>query len=85
MKSRVTKKQIHSLLLESVFTPSEKTPFSVVVQMDDPGYCELKATELIAEAREAHKAGYVHSYHDKMQQATSLLALARAQRGPAQS
>lgn len=81
-KQKVTKKAIHGILLESVFSPSEKTPFSAVVAMDDPNYAELKATELISEARESFKAGSLRTYHDKIQQAVGLLALARAQRGP---
>jgi hypothetical protein len=84
MKKRVTKKAIHGILLESVFNPSDNSPFSTVVAMDDPNYAELKATELISEARQSFKAGSLRTYHDKLQQAVGLLALARAQRGPVQ-
>lgn len=77
-KKKVTKRQIQSLLSESAFSPSEKTPFSIVVQMEDPDYAELKAVELILEAR-AHTGSCY--YNDRIQQAIGLLALARAQRG----
>jgi hypothetical protein len=82
MKAKVTKKAIHSILLESLFNPNDKSPFSFVVGMNDPGYSERKATELISEAQAAFEAGSLRTYHDKLQQAVGLLALARAQRGP---
>lgn len=85
-KKPLTKKKIHSLLLESLFNPNEKTPFSLVIQMNSPDYCELKATELIAEARNGlTRLGSTPEYHNKMEQAIALLALARAQRGTVQS
>lgn len=77
-KKKITKRQIQSLLSESAFSPSEKTPFTIVVQMENPDYAELKAIELITEAR-LWPGGTI--YHDKIQQAIALLALARAQRG----
>lgn len=84
-KRKVNKRQIQGLLSESAFSPSEKNPFSIVVEMDDPNYSELKSLELIQEARVAFKGGSLKTYHDKMQQAIGLLALARAQRGAIQS
>ncbi len=78
---KITKKAIRETLAESVFNPSEKNPFSVVVALSDPSYAELKAIELITDARAYFKAGAVVTYHDIMQQVIGLLALARVQRG----
>lgn len=91
--TRITKKKIQSVLRESDFDPRSvaRTPLTVVVSLDDPGYSEMKAVELIHEARTIQKevvAGYRRDtpesqkeYHDKVTMAISLLALARSQRG----
>lgn len=81
MKKKINKRLIQSLLSESAFNPNEKTPFSIIVSMSNPDYAELKCLELIAEARSALSSGSLKTYHDKIQQAIGLLALARAQRG----
>lgn len=78
----VTKRQIQKILMESVFTPSERTPISVVVGMNDPRYCQLKVIELM------HEINFITSfpteregeYNEKISQAITLLAVARAQR-----
>lgn len=71
-------------MLESLFDPRDSSPLSVVVEMNDPDYCESKATELIREAKLTRKAPGQNSAaqaDEKIAQAISLLALARVQRG----
>lgn len=52
--------------------------FSLVVSMNNSEYYELRSLELIQEAQLCAKAGKFLDYHDKIKQAISLLALARA-------
>lgn len=80
--------------MESVFDPRDRSPLSIVVEMDDPGYSESKAIELIAEAKQLQREiaayptddsnkGLQDQYDEKVAQAISLLALARVQRNGA--
>lgn len=62
--------------MESLFDPRTPGPMSIVVELNNPAYCEVKAIELIREAQ-SHPV----DYHEKVTQAISLLALARLQRG----
>jgi hypothetical protein len=93
-KSLPSKKTIRELLVESVFDPREiNTPFSIVIGMQDPNYCESKAVEMIHEAKlalipfagENTSEPVLTNYHEKIAKAISLLALARSLRGPVQS
>ncbi len=84
--------RVKQTLSESAFDPRGKTPMSVVATMNNPGYSEMKAIELIHEATvigvEGEREGSKEKmdlYHGKMSQAISLLALARLQRGTVQS
>lgn len=79
-KVLIGKKAIQKILSESVFNPKDNTPFSVVVNLGDPSYAELRATECISDARFAIKNGNYQMYIDKIGQAISLLAVARALR-----
>lgn len=56
----------------------------LVAGMHNPSYMEMKAVELIMEAGQAVATDLV-SYHDKLKQAITLLALARAERGPTEN
>jgi hypothetical protein len=95
MRPKTTKTAIKNLLKQSEFDPREKNPVSVVVNLDAPDYSEMKAIELIHEARQIQidiTKGLkkdvrfnTEEYHEKLTMAISLLALARSQRGPAQS
>ena len=83
------KKLIATVLSESAFQPDDIGPMKIIADLHDPSYDEMRAIELIHEARvvinsdtdcalvreECQKA-----YHTKMTQAISLLALARAER-----
>jgi hypothetical protein len=53
---------------------------SIVVGLQDPGYCESKAIELISEAKLLAKVLRWGEYHEKVSQAISLLALCKVQR-----
>lgn len=64
---------------------------SMVVSMADASYCESKAVELVMEGKSilshkekeldaAHRLKMDREYHEKLMQAMSLLALARAMR-----
>lgn len=82
MKKRVLSKTlVKEILNESAFEPKERTPFKIVISMENPGYCELKAVELINEAQMASNAEQSEDYHNKITQAIALLALARFYRG----
>lgn len=73
-------------MLESLFDPRDSSPLSVVVEMNDPDYCESKAMELIREAKLTRKLPANREQADeKIAQAISLLALSRVQRGTVQS
>lgn len=74
-------KQLKKLLDESTFNPKNPGPMSVVVALNDPSYCETKAVELVMEAKKSLTGiPSLFIYHDKLIQAISLLALARAMR-----
>jgi hypothetical protein len=79
VERKMTKTDIKGILNESVFDPKSHTPFAIA--MDDPNYAEIKAQELIQEARIAYKEGSLKTYHDKIAQAIASLAFARAKRG----
>jgi hypothetical protein len=77
-----------------VFDPRDNSPLSIVVDMNDPGYAESKAIELISEAKQLQRElattendradeDLKKQYDEKMAQAISLLALARVQRNGA--
>ena len=90
--SKPSMKSIRETLMQSVFDPRDRsTPMSILVDMEDPGYCESKAIELISEAKKLQKeiasppedfsnSNLKEQYDEKMAQAISLLALARVQR-----
>ncbi len=78
---KINKTELKKTINESVFDPNAKTPLSVIVQMDNPQYGELRAIELINEAQVAINTGSLQTYHDKITQAIALLGLARVQRG----
>ena len=77
----LTKTLVQQLLKQSVFNPKDKTPFSVVISIASPEYCEMKAIELISEAQISVREAVGSDYHDKITQAISLLTLARFYRG----
>lgn len=92
--SKPSKKSVREMLMESVFDPRDRSPLSIVVDMDDPGYAESKAIELISEAKQLAReiesppvdvanVGLREQYNEKVAQAISLLALARVQRNGA--
>jgi len=66
---------IKKALAASVFDPRAKTPMAVIVDMEDPRYCELRAIELIRQAQNTPQF-----YQDTISQAIALLALAKVQR-----
>jgi len=57
--------------MRATFDPRSPGPMKIVVEMATPSYCELKAVELITEARQGHGDRV-----EKLTQAMSLLALA---------
>ena len=78
---------IREMLLESVFNPEKDlSPLKVIVDTGNVDYFELRALELIQEARRLVVANSSSSsqnlvmYSEKMVQAVSLLTLARAKR-----
>lgn len=75
--TKITAKMIQKALSESRFNPKADTPLSVICQTtDNVGYYELRAVELIQEARRCNGAIYM----EKIKLAISLLALAKAER-----
>lgn len=48
---KVTRRRLQTILGESAFTPSDAGPLRVIVEQGDAAYYELRAAELIAEAR----------------------------------
>lgn len=50
-KLKVTKKRLQQLLAESSFSPSEAGPLRVIVEQGNADYYEVRAMELVAEAR----------------------------------
>lgn len=90
-KPKVSRKSLLSILNEAAFDPRADGPLSIVVALNDPSYCEMKAIELITEARQVINKyavplseTFIH-YHNRMTQAMGLLALARFQRGQIQA
>lgn len=75
-------KQLQKLLTESVFNPDSIGPLKIIADLRNAGYCEIRAIELIQEARLTPFVpdGDNSHYHDKIKQAISLLVLARAER-----
>ena len=85
-------KMMKTILNESVFNPDIQGPLKIVFDVADPRYYELRALELIQEARQCinrikmynpdHIVDPVreleYTYHEKLKQAISLLAMARA-------
>ncbi len=75
-----SKQSIRKILMDSLFDPRDKaTPFSIVVDMNDPKYLENRAIEMIREAQICQPA---EEYNEKIVRAISLLALSRAMREP---
>ena len=80
-----TQKKLRSILYESLFNPKEPMgPIKVIVEMDDPQYCETRAIEFIKEAQ--HTLGFAQDnlnenqmllYNERIANAISLLGLAR--------
>ena len=75
------------MLLESVFNPEKDlSPLKVIVDTGNVDYFELRALELIQEARRllaTENSSFSQNftmYNEKMVQAISLLTLARAKR-----
>ena len=90
MKSKVIgQRLIQKYLYESVFNPKLPGPLQIIVDIHDSNYYEVRAIELIQEARliNNHEPKKINDneakeiYHIKMKQAISLLALARAENG----
>ncbi len=81
-KRKITKTLLSSLLSESSFDPKATGPFSVIIEehSKDPVYLENRAKEMVGEAQHAAKANDFVVYHEKMQKAIALIALARAAR-----
>lgn len=76
MRKKPGKKQLQKLLAESAFNPDLTGPLKIIADLRNPQYCEIRAIELIQEARLSD----MDHYHDKIKQAISLLVLARAER-----
>lgn len=83
---------VRNSLRQSEFDPREMgTPLSVAIEEMNPGYCEMKAQELIKEARicASEAAGCdkgtqsMEWYNEKITRAVSLLAYARVLRNGA--
>lgn len=72
-KLQVTKTDIRKVLAESAFDPRENSPLRIVAEVGDPIYYMTRATELIRDAQV-----YPVNVEDKIGQAISLLALAKA-------
>lgn len=90
-KQRPSLTSLKELLRQSAFDPRADGPFAIVVDVAtaNPRYAEDKAKELIAQAQAcldrktlnpAEATKNLSNYHDFMQQAIGLLALARALR-----
>lgn len=79
MRKKPGQKQLQKLLAESVFNPDKTGPLKIIADLRNAGYCEIRAIELIQEARLSKADDHEH-YHDKIKQAISLLVLARAER-----
>ena len=83
-KLKVSAKELKKLLNESYFNPNEEGPLKIIVEMNNPAYCEMRAQEYITEARKYIIADHVslnsqqlQNYDDRMTKAIALLALAR--------
>ena len=72
---------IRKMLKEAAFNPKESGPMKVLADMQDPHYYEVKAIELIMEAKaiRMHQKWWRNNtrYHEALNQAIQLLALAR--------
>lgn len=81
---KVNQRRLAKILAESAFTPSEPGPLRVIMEQGSPDYYEMRAMEMVAEARLAIKdtPSNTEAYAAKMRTAISLLALARAEREP---
>ncbi len=81
MRKKPGQKQLQKLLTESVFNPDKVGPLKIIADLRNAAYCEMRAIELIQEARMFAPTDNTHEhYHDKIKQAISLLVLARAER-----
>lgn len=81
-KKQLTKTMIGKFLRESAFNPKDLGPLKVVIEnhSEDPNYLEDRAREMIADAQLAAKTGQLPAYHEKMQKAITLAAVARGVR-----
>lgn len=79
MRKKPGQKQLQKLLAESVFNPDSIGPLKIIADLRNAAYCEIRAIELIQEARLTPESNNEY-YHDKIKQAISLLVLARAER-----
>ncbi len=75
MAKLISKRKQTQSLNESVIQ-GDKHPLSIIVSLNDPDFMEMRAVELIHEAREAGPL----RYRETMKQAISLLNLARIMR-----
>lgn len=81
MRKKPGQKQLQKLLAESVFNPDSIGPLKIIADLRNAAYCEIRAIELIQEARLTPPSPeHMDHYHDKIKQAISLLVLARAER-----
>jgi hypothetical protein len=70
---KLTSLKITKKLNDAKINPNKDTAWSFVVELDDPGYCMIKAADLILDARTS-KTGR----DAKLKQAITLLAVTRA-------
>lgn len=72
---------VRKVLMSCLFDPrAEQTPFHNIAMTAGPDYLHNRAMELIKEGVEAFDInGDTETYHDRMQLAIGLLALAKAE------
>ena len=81
-----SKTRLAAILRESVFDPRKDGPLKIVAENSSITYLELRAIEMIEQAQaDAEDDRLIpeqrkQEYHNKLTQAVSLLALARARR-----
>lgn len=79
-------KDIRKLLLNSLINPKEPGPLKTILEQHDVSYYEMRAQELISEARlcvsgfPTPNENQLANYHDRMIKAITLLTLARYHR-----
>ncbi len=75
---KITYTDIRSFLNRCVFNPKKIGPLSIIADVGNPDYFELRACEFIKESQ--HNTIHLRDYDDKIIKAIQLLCLARETR-----